>query len=68
MSDRIQKDKDKKLSGEILINNTLPLNQETFGKIGAYVMQDDRLYKVFTPREALRFAARLKTHSVSKEE
>jgi ABC-type multidrug transport system ATPase subunit len=31
-----------------------------FRKVGAYVMQDDLLYKNFTIREAIRFAARLK--------
>jgi ABC-type multidrug transport system ATPase subunit len=31
-------------------------------------MQDDILFKVFTPREALTFAARLKLTSMTEEE
>ena len=33
---------------------------ENFGKYCAYVMQDDILFMTFTPREAFRFAAKLK--------
>jgi ABC-type multidrug transport system ATPase subunit len=36
------------------------MTSDIFGKVGAYVMQDDVLYSHFTPKEALRFAARLK--------
>jgi ABC-type multidrug transport system ATPase subunit len=38
-----------------------------FGKIAGYVMQDDVLFNHFTPREALRFAARLKLKITEKE-
>jgi ATP-binding cassette, subfamily G (WHITE), eye pigment precursor transporter len=40
---------------------------KTFSKVGAYVMQDDRLYSSFTPKEALTFAARLKLYHVDKK-
>ena len=43
-----------------MVNDTVPLKQDVFGNFGAYVMQDDVLYKDFTPKEALTFAARLK--------
>jgi predicted nucleic-acid-binding protein len=33
-----------------------------------YVMQDDVLFKSFTPREALTFAARLKLSHMSVED
>ena len=66
MSDRIQSRKDSILTGEIMINDKLPLNMVTFSKIGGYVMQDDHLFSFFTPKEALTFAARLKLYKVSK--
>ena len=51
-----------------MINDKLPLNIDTFSKIGGYVMQDDQLFSFFTPKEALTFAARLKLYKVSKKE
>lgn len=60
LSDRASNKKGTKLSGKITLNDSVLLNQETFGKVGAYVMQDDILFDYFTPREALLFAARLK--------
>lgn len=48
------------VTGNITLNDEIPLTKEIFGKIGAYVTQDDVLYRFFTPREALTFAARLK--------
>lgn len=43
-----------------MLNDSLEMNADVFGKVGAYVMQDDVLFAHFTPREALRFAARMK--------
>lgn len=60
LSDRISTKKGERITGEIMINDSYPLNDENFGKIATYVMQDDVLFRFFTPREALRFAARLK--------
>jgi len=62
LSDRISL-KGAKLTGEVKINDKHPLNQETFGGFGSYVMQDDILFSHFTPREALTFAARLRLHA-----
>jgi len=45
-------------SGKILLNGRkLPKN---YNKISAYVMQDDRLYEVMTPRELFTFSAQLR--------
>ena len=60
LSDRISQKGGNKYSGSVMINDTLPLSQSVFGSFGAYVMQDDILYKSFTPREALIFATKLK--------
>ncbi len=60
LSDRISLKGGASISGSININDSLPLNQDVFGHVGAYVMQDDILFESFTPRQALTFAARLK--------
>ena len=39
-----------------------------FGSVGGYVMQDDILFTHFSPREALRFAARLKLKTSQKDQ
>lgn len=36
------------------------MNHQNFGKICAYIMQDDILMECLTPRESLYFGARLK--------
>ena len=51
---------------EVLVNN-IPLNSNNFGKIAAYVMQDDILLSTMTPFESLTFAANLRLNC-SKEE
>lgn len=50
-----------------MINDTIPLNGKVFGNIAGYVMQDDILFSYYSPRQALRFAAKLKL-DVSEEE
>lgn len=60
LSDRIALKRGSKLSGDIFINDSHKLTQDLFGTVGGYVMQDDILFMHFNPREALRFAARLK--------
>eukprot|EP00347_Sterkiella_histriomuscorum_P007150 403350075 len=67
-SDRVSHQKGTSLSGKVLINDTIPLTQSVFGSIAGYVMQDDILFQYYTPRQALRFAARLKLNHVSMPE
>jgi ABC-type multidrug transport system ATPase subunit len=44
------------------------VDDQNFGKLSSYVMQDDILYEHFTVREALGFAASLKLTKLSIEE
>lgn len=60
LSDRIGLKKGDTLTGEVVLNDKYRLTQKTFGKFGNYVMQDDILFKYFTVKEAITFAARLK--------
>eukprot|EP00347_Sterkiella_histriomuscorum_P020475 403337662 len=68
LSDRMSNKKGTTHSGRVLINDTIPLTQTIFGSIAGYVMQDDILFQYYTPRQALRFAARLKLNNISIEE
>ena len=63
LSDRISTKKGNIVNGKVFINDSIPLTMNAFGKIGAYVMQDDILFQFFTPLEALTFAARLRLNS-----
>lgn len=49
-----------KMTGEMRCNNRV-LQSNDFGKIGAFVQQDDVLLETFTPAESFRFAAKLRT-------
>ena len=56
-----------KLSHGSYVNGTVMVNDRTldaddFGKIGAFVQQDDVLVQTLTPKELLTFAARMKTN------
>ena len=56
------------LSGNILFNDEVPVNRQTFQKYAAYVMQDDILFAHFTVREAFTFAARMKLKTSEEEQ
>lgn len=66
LCDRISTKGGSTVSGTIMANDTLAIDQNVFGHIGAYVMQDDILFYSFTPRQALTFAARLKLRAPIK--
>ena len=68
LSDRISVGKGGKIKGKVLVNDVVDLRGPAFGAIASYVMQDDILFKSFTPREALTFAARLKLSNMSIED
>jgi ABC-type multidrug transport system ATPase subunit len=53
ISDRISTKRGNTLTGKVLMNDLKPVNQSSFGEIGAYVMQDDILFSYFTVEEAL---------------
>jgi ABC-type multidrug transport system ATPase subunit len=51
-----------KVTGDLLANGK-PYDGSIFTGFANYVMQDDRLFEVLTPRECFIFAASLKTKS-----
>ena len=60
LCDRLDANTNSTLSGEVLINDTLNVSQSTFGRYGAYVMQDDILFATFSCKECLYFSAKLR--------
>ena len=68
ISDRVSTSNGNSVSGSITVNDSTPLNSTVFGKIGGYVMQDDILFAYYSPRESLRFAARLKLSNLPLKE
>lgn len=54
------------VSGKIKCNNK-EVKGGDFGKVGAFVMQDDILIETMTPFESFCFAAKLRTNLSSKE-
>ena len=48
-------------TGDLLVNGET-LNSKDFGRLAAFVQQDDILYESHTPRELLRFAAKIRTN------
>jgi ABC-type multidrug transport system ATPase subunit len=68
LSDRISSGKGSVVKGKIMINDKVELKGAAFGALASYIMQDDVLFKAFTPREAITFAARLKLTRMSENE
>jgi ABC-type multidrug transport system ATPase subunit len=68
ISDRISNKDGQKVTGERTINDNMKIDENNFGLVSGYVMQDDVLYSHFTPREALTFAANLKLAHLKPEE
>lgn len=68
LADRVTSATNTMLSGNILLNDEVPVNKQTFQKYCGYVQQDDVLFSTFTVREALTFAARLKLKVTEAEQ
>ena len=68
LADRVTSATNTWLSGNILFNDEVPVDKESFQRYVAYVMQDDILFATFTVREALTFAARLKLKVTEHEQ
>ena len=61
LGDRLDVSSKCKVSGAIKCNNK-KLQKGDFGKLGAFVMQDDILIETMTPYESFCFAAKLRTN------
>lgn len=60
ISDRLIPPKNSIYERCVYVNKEEPLTRELFGKIAAYVMQDDVLLEMLTPYECLMFSAKLR--------
>lgn len=56
---QIPKGKEFSVSGEVYCNGVL-MNDDTFGKVCSYIMQDDILIEYLTPLECLTYGAKLR--------
>lgn len=61
LAQRTQANRNCKVSGSLNVNGQL-LGPRTFGKFGAFVMQDDILVETMTPYESFVFAAKIRTN------
>lgn len=59
LSAREQPGKYGNLGGHVWLNG-IELNRDNFGKVGAFVQQDDILLSTMTPYECFKFGANLK--------
>lgn len=66
LTDRIYFPKNSHHSGEVFINSEkIPFVQVS--KLSSYVMQDDLLFDILTPKETLLFVSKLKSKKTSEE-
>jgi len=66
-SDRLHPPTGAVYDRNVYINKGVPLTRDVFGKIGAYVMQDDVLLETLTPYECLMFSANLRLTGTQEE-
>jgi len=66
-SDRLILPSECEYRRNVYVNNRTPLTRNLFGKIAAYVMQDDVLLETLTPYECFKFAANLRLSGTEQE-
>lgn len=65
LGERLDVSSQAEVNGDIRVNGS-QLKSGDFGKLGAFVMQDDILIETMTPKESFCFAARLRTNLNNK--
>jgi len=48
ISDQVSRNKNRKLEGEVYVNDEIRITDDNFGSFAAYVTQDDYLFESFT--------------------
>ena len=66
-SDRLYPQKGSIYHRNVFVNKGVPLTRDIFGKLGAYVMQDDVLFETLTPYECLQFSANLRLSTTQED-
>jgi ABC-type multidrug transport system ATPase subunit len=59
-SSRLHLPKGSEYERNVYVNKKQPLTRDLFGKVAAYVMQDDVLLETLTPYECIKFSANLR--------
>eukprot|EP00826_Nyctotherus_ovalis_P043498 TRINITY_DN4589_c0_g1_i18.p2 TRINITY_DN4589_c0_g1~~TRINITY_DN4589_c0_g1_i18.p2 ORF type:complete len:178 (+),score=19.87 TRINITY_DN4589_c0_g1_i18:267-800(+) len=67
ISSRLHPPPNSEYTRNVFVNKRQPLTRDLFGKIGAYVMQDDVLLETLTPLECLAFSANLRLSGTQEE-
>eukprot|EP00826_Nyctotherus_ovalis_P058006 TRINITY_DN7949_c0_g1_i2.p1 TRINITY_DN7949_c0_g1~~TRINITY_DN7949_c0_g1_i2.p1 ORF type:complete len:192 (-),score=23.46 TRINITY_DN7949_c0_g1_i2:622-1197(-) len=67
LSSRLHPPSDSEYLRKVYVNDNIPLTRDLFGKVAAYVMQDDVLLETLTPYECFKFAANLRLSCSEKE-
>ena len=66
LGERLDVSSEAEVVSDIKVNGQ-KLKKGDFGKLGAFVMQDDILIETMTPHESFCFAAKLRTSNLSQK-